>query len=575
MEGDPHGFTRNLIQLLPDGAQFVLVVDQFEELFTLCHDPFEREAFVDHLLSSVSGVDDLNMLVVLTLRADFYAHCAQYASLRQMLVEHQEYLGSMSAEELRRAIEGPAQRDDWELEPGLADLILAEIGDEPGKLPLLSHALLETWNRRSGQTLTLDGYKESGGVRGAISRTAENVYQKLSPDQREIARVIFLHLTEIGEVAADTRRRVARSELLNQKEDPDGIQEVVNVLAEARLVTLGEDTIEVAHEALIRSWGRLMTWLDDSRDELRQRRTLTVVAHEWDNAGREMSYLAVGARLAQFEALGSNINTNLGQLEGAYLDASLAERDRQETQELIRITHEAKLEQRSRNILRTLVVVLLLATIGALTLSGLAWNQRRIARRNEIAAQGLAMTSGAQFAASQGDPELALALALAANQLDQSNVQAQLTLSDLAYAPGIRRRMLDHTDQVSAVAFTPDGEQALSASWDKSLILWDVSSGQQVRQFKGHTGSATAVAISPDGINALSGSTDTSLIMWDINSGNRIQTYEGHTGEITSVAISPDGSLALSSSADQTLILVGPGIRKGDPHLHRAHRSCA
>ena len=171
------------------------------------------------------------MLVVLLLLSDVYTHCAQYASLRQMLVEHQEYLGSMSAEELRRAIEGPAQRDGWELEPGLGDLMLAEIGDEPGKLPLLSHALLETWNRRSGQTLTLKGYKDSGGVRGAISRTAENVYQKLTPDQREIARVIFLQLTELGEGTADTRRRVSHSELLNQIEDDTKVQEVINLLS--------------------------------------------------------------------------------------------------------------------------------------------------------------------------------------------------------------------------------------------------------------------------------------------------------------------------------------------------------
>jgi WD40 repeat protein/DNA-binding SARP family transcriptional activator len=555
LEREPHSFLKSISHMLPKGERFVLIVDQFEELFTLCHDPFEREAFVDHLLTAVSGESAAEILVVLVLRADFYAHCARYDSLRRALVEHQEYLGPMSAEELRRAIEEPARRNGWELEPGLADLILAEIGDEPGRLPLLSHALLETWNRRSGKTLTLKGYTESGGVRGAISRTAENVYQKLSLDQREISRNIFLHLTEVGEDTADTRRRVIRHELLNQKEDGARIQEVLNILAEARLVTLGKDTIEVAHEALIRTWGRLRTWLDDSRDELRQRRTLTVVAHEWATAGREASYLAAGARLSQFEVLVTNSDIELNQMERTYLDASLAARDRQQTQERARIAHEARLEQRSRKALRALVVVLLIATIGALILTGLAWSQRRIAQQNEVAAQGLALTSGAQFAASQGDSELAMALALEANRLDQSNVQAQLTLSDLAYAPGIRRRMVEHTDKVSAVAFAPEGEQALSASWDKTLILWEVTSGQSVRQFSGHTGPVTAVVFSPDGKTALSGSADTTLIMWEVASGNLLHRYEGHTGEITSVAISPDGSLALSSSADQTLIL--------------------
>ena len=559
LEQDPLGYSQTLSKLLPKGERFVLIVDQFEELFTQCQDPFQREAFVDHLLASISGDGTTDVLVVLALRADFYAHCAQYDGLRQALVEHQEYLGSMSEEELRRTIEEPAQRYNWELESGLADLILAEVGDEPGKLPLLSHALLETWNRRSGQTLTLKGYAESGGVRGAISHTAEDIYQKLSPGQRETARNIFLHLTELGENTADTRRRVARSELLDQNDNGTGKQEVLNILVEARLVTLGEDSVEVAHEALIRTWGRLQTWLDESRDELRQQRKLIAAANEWVNAGRESSYLATGARLSQFEDLETNSDINLGQMEQEYLQASLEERDRRQTQERNQIAHQARLEQRSRNVLRALVVVLLIATVAALSLSGLAWNQRRIARQNEVAAQVLALTSGAQFAAGQGDPELALSLAMAANQLDQTNVQAQLTLSELAYAPGIRRRMFEHTDQVSAVAFSPDGDQALSASWDQTLILWDMTSGQPVISFTGHMGPATAVVFSPDGKTALSGSADSTLILWDVKSGDLIRRFEGHTGEVTSVAISPDGSLGLSSSADQDADIVGPG----------------
>lgn len=555
LESNPSGYTQAISHLLAEGERFVLIVDQFEELFTHCHDPFKREAFVDHLLSAARGENAVNMLVVLTMRSDFYAHCAQYDNLRQALVKHQEYLGSMSAEELRRVIEEPARADNWELEPGLADLILADIGEEPGRLPLLSHALLETWNRRSGQTLTLKGYTESGGVRGAISQTAENVYQKLSPKQREVARYIFLQLTEVGEGTADTRRRVSRSALVGQTGDEVSIQQTLDVLAEARLVTLGENTIEVAHEALIRTWGRLRTWLDDGRDEIRQQRTLTVVAQEWANAEQESSYLASGERLSQFDALMTNSSIKLGQMEQAYLEASLAEHDRQRTQEQARIAHEARLEQRSRTRLRALVMVLLVATLGALALTGMVWNQRRIARQNEVAAQSLALTSGAQFAASQGDAELALALALAANRQDPSNVQAQLTLSELAYAPGIRRRLVGHTDQVSAVVFSPQGEHALSASWDHNLILWDVTSGEVLRRFEGHTAPVTAVVFSPDGKTVLSGSVDRSLILWDVDSGKVIRRYEEHTGEVTSVAISPDGSLIVSSSADQTLIL--------------------
>lgn len=575
LEQDPLSFRRTISQMLPHGERFVLIVDQLEELFTLGHDPFEREAFVDHILSTVSGEDSTDILVVLVLRADFYAHCARHDGLRRALVAYQEYLGPMSPEELRRAIEEPARREGWELEPGLADLILAEIGDEPGKLPLLSHALLETWNQRSDRTLTLQGYAESGGVRGAISRTAETVYQKLSPDQQEIAKHIFLHLTELGEDAPDTRRRAERQILLKQGVGAAQTQTVLNVLADARLVTIGEESVEVAHEALIRSWGRLRTWLDNSRDDLRLRRTLAIMAAEWANTGKEGSYLATGAQLAKFEAFASDSDLNLGTMEQAYLEASLAEQVRKDEEEQARAARESRLELRNRKFLRALVVLLLMATFGALVLTGMAWNQRRIARQNEVAAQGLALTSGAQFAASQGNPELALALALAANRLDPSNVQAQLTLSELAYAPGIRRRMVEHTDQVSAVAYAADGGYVLSASWDKTLILWQTASGQPVRRFSGHTGPVTAVVFSPDGETALSGSSDNTLIMWDVESGELLRRYEGHTGEITSVAISPAANLALSSSADQSLILwdlaSGKVVRALNGHTGEVH----
>jgi len=172
-------------------------VDQFEELFTLCHQPFEREAFVDNLLGAgpAGGV----ATVLIALRADFYAHCAQFADLRQALAEHQEYLGPMGPDELRRAIEGPAKHDGWLLESELVDVLLREVGDEPGALPLLSHALLETWRRRSGRRLSLRGYAESGGVRGALARTAATVFrERLTPAQQVVARRVFVRLTELG-----------------------------------------------------------------------------------------------------------------------------------------------------------------------------------------------------------------------------------------------------------------------------------------------------------------------------------------------------------------------------------------
>src|SRR6266545_566696 len=181
---DPRSLTLFLARQNPK-QHTLLVLDQFEELFTLCRDEFEREAFIDNLLTTLNQSEG-NITLILTLRADFYAHLAQYPELREAVAKQQEYIGPMTTEELRRAIEEPAKRGHWVFEPGLIDLILRDVGDEPGALPLLSHALLETWKRRAGHTLTLKGYADAGGVRGAIAYTAERVYQNLSSEAQGI-----------------------------------------------------------------------------------------------------------------------------------------------------------------------------------------------------------------------------------------------------------------------------------------------------------------------------------------------------------------------------------------------------
>jgi hypothetical protein len=297
----------------------LLLVDQFEETFTLCKDQAERAAFIENLLSLAEA--DGAARVVITLRADFYHHCAEYEGLRNALKTHQEYIGAMSADELRQAITEPAQRNGWDFQPGLVDLILSDVGAEPGALPLLSHALLETWKRRQGHTLTLQGYADAGGVKKAIARTAESVYDHLTPAEQTIARGIFLRLTELGEGVQDTRRRVKLEELAQSKEQ-DSVAKVLKTLADARLVTTEEDSAEVAHEALIREWGTLRKWLDEDRESLRTHRHLTESAGEWQRRGREASELYRGARLKQLQDWAKEHNDALSPLEREFVKAS-------------------------------------------------------------------------------------------------------------------------------------------------------------------------------------------------------------------------------------------------------------
>jgi formylglycine-generating enzyme required for sulfatase activity len=301
-------------------TNLLLVVDQFEEVFTLCKDPVERKAFIENLLSLVDGEHHAAQ-VILTLRADFYHQCAEYEGLRQALEKHQAYIGAMTQDELREAIIQPAEKNGWDFQPGLVDLILRDVGTEPGALPLLSHALLETWKRRQGRTLTLHGYHDAGGVKKAITQTAESVYDGLLLEEQTIARGIFLRLTELGEGVQDTRRRVKMDELA-QATNRDLVEKVLKTLTDARLVTAEQDSAEVAHEALIREWGTLRKWLDEDRESLRLHRHLTESAAEWQRRGREASELYRGTRLKQIQEGMKKHSEQLSPLEMEFLKAS-------------------------------------------------------------------------------------------------------------------------------------------------------------------------------------------------------------------------------------------------------------
>lgn len=335
-------------------ARLLLVVDQFEELFTLCRSEEERMAFIRNLLTAAAKPDG-TVLVVITLRADFYAQCAEYDDLGRALAANQQYIGAMSSDDLRCMIEESAVRGRWEYESGLIDLLLHDAGNEPGALPLLSHALYETWQRRRGRVMTLSGYTSCHGVRGAIAETAETVFNdQFSPEQQAIARRIFLRLTELGDegAMADTRRRATFAELILKPEDADEIHAVLNALADARLITTSEDAAEVAHEALIREWPTLRGWLEENREALRLHRLLTETAQEWEATQQDEDMLLRGARLAQVSEWAA---TNAGEMnaqEGAFLAGSVAaaereaaEREAQRQRELETLRQLADAEQ--------------------------------------------------------------------------------------------------------------------------------------------------------------------------------------------------------------------------------------
>jgi FOG: WD40 repeat len=538
----------------------LLVLDQFEELFTLCRDEFEREEFIDNLLTALSK--ESRLTIIITLRADFYAHLAQYPELRDAVAHQQEYIGPMTIEELRRAIEEPAKRAHWAFEPGLVDLILRDVGDEPGALPLLSHALLETWKRRVGHTLTLKGYADSGGVRGAISHTAESVYQNLSVAEQTIARNIFLRLTELGEGTEDTRRRASFDELMSNKENAQETSRVLNQLAEARLITLSENTAEVAHEALIREWHTLREWLNQDRDGLRLHRNITEGAQEWELLEHDPGMLYRGARLSQareWAALHPNVlNTD----ESTFLEASdnlekqeQAEREAQQQRELeaarkLAQTERQRAEEGARSAdqlrkralyLAGAFVIALLMALTALFFGGQARQAAATAQANltRSTAQRLAAEAQTMLQAG-GDAEL-IALLSIRSMNTQYTAQGDSDLMEAAALDYPRMVLAGDQGAISSVAYSPDGQHALIGGWDGMGILWDSQSGQIVRRFLGHTGGVFDVAFSPDGSQILTGGEDGTVRLWDATTGDELRKFAGGEGPVFGVAFSPDG----------------------------------
>ncbi|MBP6015160.1 MAG: ATP-binding protein [Candidatus Promineofilum sp.] len=358
-----------------------LLVDQFEELFTLCKDEPERAAFIDGLLAAAGGGATT---VVLTLRADFYHHCLRYPGLRDALQQRQQLIGAMDEVELREAVERPALRTGYELEPGLADKIVRDAGDEAGALPLLSHALLETWKRREAWRLTHYGYSEAGGVGGAIARTAERAYGDLDEKQQRIARRIFLQLTELGEGAEDTRRRVALADLMpGDAAARSEAEAVLNALSQARLVSADDAAAQVSHEALIREWPALQEWLRDNREALRLERRLAAAAAEWDEGGRDPSYLYDGAQLAAARGWAVDNAASMTATARAFLDAATAEEELEAKEKEAARRQREKLTRRAFVGVSAFTALAMFAAVFAL----LQWNTASHSEAKAVAAQ--------------------------------------------------------------------------------------------------------------------------------------------------------------------------------------------
>ena len=501
----------------------LLVIDQFEELFTL-NTPEQAVALVTALAAITEPVEN-PVRVVITIRADFYEMCATIPWLAEAVSRNQVLVGPMTPADLRRAVLEPARRAGYYIEQHLVDAIVNDAGSDAGALPLLSHALVETWMRRMGSTLTLEGYQASGGMAGAVRQTADAVFDTVFTDEeRRVAKRLLLGLVSPGEGGADTRRIVARSELEN---DPDAevLDRVIRRLTEARLLTVDDETVQISHEALLRSWPRLRRWIETSRADLRTRLRIIQLAEDWIEGERDPELLLRGARLDYLHEWFVKNRDKTGALESEFIGASVARRDAEQAAQTQRRARRRRWQVAS-------VSGLALLAIGATLASIMAYQQSLQARHNAELAEA---------ASEQAQESFASALGAAAAGYTQDDPLLALNLA----AQSITRSTSPRTTFDARVALL-QARQVLAKGAPVPL-------GAPVA-----AGDALALSMSPDGRFVVTGGRDGTIRIVDTRSRRRIGTmYDASIGGIQDIHFAPDGH-SFGAVGDRGKLMVWP-----------------
>lgn len=529
----------------------VLVIDQFEELFTQCLDESQREAFLDALVKLVSQPDS-GIHVIIGVRADFYGYCAQDAGLALALRGNVQYpLAPMNETELREIIARPAEAVGLAVEPALVATVLADSAGQPGALPLVAHALREAWNRHSDGGLRLADYRATGGLGQAIAQTSEGLYETLDAEARKTVRRVLLRLTALGDGTDVTRRRIERAELSGLADD-SVIDQVIGQLADARLIVIDEGAVDVSHEALIHAWPRLATWLADDRERLRIHRRLTEAAAEWDRADRDEAYLFRGPRLAQLDRDDDALND----LERTFLARS----HQRESEARSRARRRAR--RRTTSVGITAIVVSVLAVVALVQADRIA-GERDLAFSRQLLADARGQL--------QRDPELALLLAREAYKTQPTQLAETVLRQAVAEA---RLRHTEHTGQgqVLGVAYSVDGRRIATSGEDGTLRVWTAD-----RHGRPH-GTPTVLngcrcpyrspAFSRDGSLVAAAGPEGTASVWDLRGGTQRTMTLNSTSQTQNVAFSPDGTELATASLDGSVRVWDHQRNRQRPVLH-------
>jgi WD40 repeat protein/DNA-binding SARP family transcriptional activator len=549
LQTDPAGLARMAEAILPgDGTELLIVIDQFEELFTLTQAEDERAAFLEMIRSSALAAAS-RVRIVVTLRADFYDRPLLYTAFGDLLGERTQTVTPLSAEELERAIVGPAERVGLRVEPRLVAELVTDAAGRPAALPLLEFALTELFEHRVARTLTLDAYRHMGGLVGAIGGRAEEVFRRLDPSGREAARQLFLRLVAIDDDGTETRRRVLRSELASLPLDGEAMAYAIDVFSKHRLLSFDRDptsrvpTVEMTHEALLREWPRLRGWIESARDEVRTHRRLAAAVSEWEAADRAPGFLLGGARLDLFEAWRDSTGIALAAAERAYIEASLTLREAEGALEQAREARERALERRSLVRTRALAAVLAAATLIAFGLTYVAVDQGRRAEAEARVAAARELAAAAR-GNLELDPEVSILLALEAVRTTQSVDGSVLPEAEEILHRSLVASRIDATmpGVGHIVDWSRTGLLASAAAEERgSVEIREASSGRLLRTWQASESDVSDVVFSPDGSVLATAAGDGAIRLWNPDTGGQIRMLEGPMADVRGISFSQDG----------------------------------
>jgi hypothetical protein len=528
----------------------LLIADQFEELYTLCTDETTRRNFLDRLLAGIAApVDRIPFAPVLvaTMREDFLENARSHHPFADVLQGADLELRPMSKAELKEAIEQPAKKLGVTFEAGLVESILGDVEAKTGILPLLEFALTQLWQRRSGKQLTHAAYKAIGKVQGALSWRADREYEKLSDVDQERVRRIFIQLVRPGEGTEDTRRIATKVELGEQN------WSLVKHLADERLVVTSrngtsQETVEVVHEALIRNWGELRGWMDTNRGFRTWQEGLREAMRQWQKTKQDEGSLLRGAALADAEEQLRQRSEELV-AESGFIERSLQERDRIQQSETAR-------RKREITIARGITAGSLVAVVVSSGLGWMAWKQTRQAELNladVLSASALALVEKGKYLD-------AFIPAIRAGKILQSQHESNPSgLNALQEALNHRseyNRLEGHQNFVISMSFSPDGKILATGSLDKTIKLWNVATGKEIRTLQGHQNHVVSVSFSPDGKTLATGSADKTIKLWNPATGKEIGNLQGHEIYSGNVSFSPNSQVLATTSDDEYKIKI-------------------